>query len=262
MNQLTETDIKPIHSPDEAINLLVGEQFIEWLSTFVDHEVKHWPALQTLRTIKVALPKLQRFMLQCFLAATAFWGGREGDPGFLSFAIGNLSEVSDPLALSALAVIEKKREEEFTSSSENMQYIRSEELYLKLLHSLGVLEEEIKRSKPKEVTRHYIAELSDIYSNSEWQEAMGAFAACQIAQVKEYALIVQMIKNNSTVSDAELSEFIAHFGSEVKYKVGASQVLEKIVFGNESKRLVFNGVQRQLEVRKDFYAGLLKYLGG
>src|SRR6185503_7397920 len=111
MDHMIENSIKPVTTPAEAIDQFVGEQYIEWLLNYVVHENHAWPELQSLKIAQPKIEKIRKFMLQRFIAAEAFTGGKEGEPGFLGFAIANLSESADPEAESALEILNKKREE-------------------------------------------------------------------------------------------------------------------------------------------------------
>src|SRR3954467_137420 len=112
MNQLMENDIKPVITPADAIEQFVGEQYIEWLMEHISAAFRSWPETKALVALKPKPEKIRKMLIQRFIAAQAFLGEREGDPGFLGFAIANLSEAADPEAESALEILEKKREEE------------------------------------------------------------------------------------------------------------------------------------------------------
>ena len=88
--------IQAVNNPQQAIEQLVGEQFIEWLMDQIVRDLAAWPALRVLRDSQAQPEKLRRFLLQRELARQAFWGGRESEPGFLGFAVANLSESDDP----------------------------------------------------------------------------------------------------------------------------------------------------------------------
>ncbi|HEV8601415.1 MAG TPA: iron-containing redox enzyme family protein [Patescibacteria group bacterium] len=259
MNQPTD-NFNSINNQEQAASQFVGEQFIEWLMDYVGAEVGSWPELKSLGVLKPKIEKIRKFMLQRFLAAEAFLGGRDGDPGFLGFAIGNLSESDDPLAEGALSILEKKRQEEIGGPRGSGGKIFHRASWIKLLTALGITEEELHRAEPKEVTRNYISELSDIYSNSEWPTAMGAFAAHERSIPEEYTAIAAMLKANTQLPSAGMEILNWHIGLDYKYVVNTAHVLDKIVFDKENKDLVLDGVKRQLSTRKDFYSGLLKYL--
>ena len=232
--------------PKQALEEYTGEQFLEWLHNFVAGEVRSWPELKSMASANPKIEKARKFMLQRFLAAEAFFGGRDGDPGFLGFAAANLSESNDPLAESALENLEKKRQDEAVGAKRA--------LWLKLLHALGASDEEIKRSEPKELTRNYIAELSDVYSNSEWQTAMGALVAYERSLPEENLILSEMLGKISGVSGDDLAI--------LKAPQATPHILDKIAFDQENKNLVWEGVQRQLAARHEFYKGLFKYLEG
>lgn len=249
-------------SDKNALDQLVGEQFIDWLLNYIASEVNGWPELSAIKAAQPKIEKIKKFMLQGFLAAEAFLGGREGDPGFIGFAIANLSESDDPLAESALEILEKTRQEELSGSNKttvSVPFSAHKELWIKLLRAVGLSDEEIKRAEPKEPTRNYVAELSDIYSNSEWQTAVGAFTAHERSLPEEYLAISEMLKRSTEVTDAEMEILHWNKGSDSKYVLNTAHTLDKIVFDMENKLLVWEGVQRQLEARREFYAHLAKY---
>ena len=262
MNNTSDNDFKQVTTPDEAIEQFVGEQFIEWLMDYILHTVKSWPETAALAAGKPKPEKIRKMMIQRYIAAQAFTGGREGDPGFLGFAIANLSEASDPEAESALSLLEKKREEELMggASQRSLHKDRHQQLWVRLLKALGATDEEIDRSDPKEWTRNYIAELSDLYSNGEWQEVAGAFAAHERVVPEEYRMELALIRANTDLSDADLEVLTWHSAVDIKYVVNTGHILEKIVFDDDNKRLIFQGVTRELEVRREFLAGLIKHL--
>jgi hypothetical protein len=251
-----------VTTPEEALEQFVGEQFIEWLMDYVVVTMRTWPEIEALKKSQPKIEKIRKFILQRFIAAEAFAGGREGEPGFLGFAIANLSEASDPQAEAALEILKRKQSEELEGQNPKpgMGKNRHKELWIKLLHALGVTDEEIGRSEAKEWTRNYIAELSDLYSNGEWQEVAGAFAGHERAIPEEYAAIIAMLKANTEVSDAELDVLVWHSGIDLKYVVNTGHILEKIVFDMENKQLIWQGVTRELQIRKDFLAGLIQHL--
>ncbi|OGE80771.1 MAG: hypothetical protein A3H72_02340 [Candidatus Doudnabacteria bacterium RIFCSPLOWO2_02_FULL_48_8] len=234
-----------MQKPEEAIQNLLGEQFIEWLFAFIGTEVKAWTELQLLRGAKPRIEKMRKFMLQRFLAEEAFWGSPSGDPGFLGFAIGNLSESNDPLAETSLSLLEQSRSDELG---------HDRELWLKLLAAMGITDEEFKRAEPKEATRNYIAYLSDVYSNSDWQTAAGAYTAHKLLRAEEYSALSQFLSINLQLSASQLEVF--------QNPQVPARVLDKIVFDLENKQLVWAGVSGQLATQRDFYKGLSKYLVG
>lgn len=262
MTDIADQTINTVSNPEQAIEQFVGEQFIEWLMDYVADSVKNWPETKQIAASTPKPEKIRKFMLQRFVAAEAFLGGRDGDPGFLGFAIANLSESNDPIAEGALEILERKRQEELTASTPVAGIVQTahRKLWVKLLHALGATDEEIHRAEAKEVTRNYIAELSDVYSASEWQTAMGAFAAHERSIPEEYEAILAMLKANTSITDADAEILLWHMGVDHKYVISAAHILDKIVFDKEGKQLVWDGVNRQLMIRKEFYGGLLKYL--
>jgi hypothetical protein len=245
----------------DNLNDLVGEQFIEWAMDYILAEMKKWPVVQKIAVVSVKPEKIRKFMLQEFLAAEALLGTREGDPGFLRFAIANLSESNDPTAESALETIDQKRTAEMTGHRVEKGIIQTphRELWIKLLKALGAVDEELDRAEPKEVTRTYIAELSDVYSNAEWQTAVGAFSAHERVIGEEYKILRQMLKNNTTLTEKDL-EILNYNSQDTKYVGNTSHILDKLVFDLESKQLVWEGIQKQLTQRQEFLDGLIKYL--
>ncbi|MEJ0021596.1 MAG: hypothetical protein WDN47_03350 [Candidatus Doudnabacteria bacterium] len=263
MNELTD-NTNTVNNPEQAVAEFVGEQFIEWLMDHIGQQMLVMPEILILKTAKVRPEKIKKFILQRFLAAEAFLGSREGDPGFLRFAIANLSESDDPTAESALEILEQKRLEELAGRKieRGTVTITGRELWLKLLMALGLSSEEIERAEAKEPTRNYIAELSEVYSTSEWQTAVGALAALERAIPEEYRAILTMLQNNTSLNVKDFEIFTVDIGSGTKYKANADHILDKIVFDHETKLLVWEGVKRQMEIRKEFLASLIKYLEG
>lgn len=254
--------ISQVGNPQQAVVEFVGEQFIAWLMAYIPHEMKTWPVMTKLGSIQTKTDKIKKFMLQRFLAAEAFLGTREGDPGFLRFAIANLSESDDSSAESALDTFEKIRQEELTGHRIEKGVVQTvhRELWLRLLRALGATDEEIERTEPKEMTRNYIAELSDVYSSSEWQTAVGAFAGHERAEPEEYAAMLKMLKANTDLTDKDLEVLKIHAGNDQSYVISTGHILDKIVYDPENKQLVWDGISRQLEVRKEFLEGIVKYL--
>jgi hypothetical protein len=260
--RIMENSIKPVSTPQEAISQFVGEQYMEWVMDYLKHEVQGWESIKTIASSRPKPERIKKFMIQRFLAAEAFTGGREGDPGFLGFAIANLSESPDPFAEHALELLENKRNEEMSgggSGSDPSSNVHRD-LWLKLLTALGVTDEELKRAEAKEPTRNYIAELADVYSNAEWQATMAAFAAHEKLIPEEYGAITAMLKNNFELTDDKLEVLTWHAKGDAKYVIETGHILDRVSVDQEGKELIFQGVQRQLEARKDFYDGLTKYL--
>ncbi len=257
-----ENTIRPVTTPQEAITQFMGEQFVEWFMDYLAHEVSQWGSLKAIAESRPKPERIKKFMLQRFLAAEAFMGGREGDPGFLGFAIANLSESPDPIAEHALELLQNKVSEEMTGGNSGAEQTGNihRGLWLKLLHAMHISDEEIKHAEAKEATRNYISELSDIYSNAEWQTTTAAFCAHEKLIPDEYAAIAAMLKNNLQIADANLEVLTWHSKGDAKYVIGTKHVLEKVCVDEEGKQLVFDGIQKQVETRKAFYEGLCKYL--
>ena len=260
MNELNE-NVSQVSNPEQAVAGFVGGQFIAWVMDYIPHEMKTWPAIAKIITIQTRPEKIKKFMLQRFLAAEAFLGTRGGDPGFLRFAIANLSESDDSSAESALETLEKIRQEELSGHRIEKGVVQTvhRELWLRLLRALGVTDEEIQRAEPKEVTRNYIADLSDVYSNSQWQTAVGAFAAHERAEPEEYEAVLKLLKANTALTAKDLEILKVHI-SDTSYVISTGRILDKIVFDSETKQLVWDGIKRQLEIRKEFLDGIIKYL--
>jgi hypothetical protein len=257
-----ENNIRPVITPEDAMSQFVGEQYMEWLMNYLDHEVKTWASLKAIAEAKPRGEKIKKFMLQRFLAAEAFTGGRDGDPGFLGFAIANLSESSDPLAENALELLESKRKEEISGTGSTTEQSANihRQLWMKLLKALQASDEEIKRIEAKEPTRNYISELSDVYSNAEWQTTMAAFAAHEKLIPDEYSAVITMLQNNFQLNSEDMEVLTWHSKGDVKYVIEASHILERATVDEEGKAMVFEGVKRQLDARRDFYDALANYL--
>ncbi len=251
-----------IISPDQALEEYMGEQFIEWVDNFIAREMKSWPIMAKISSAKPKTEKIRKFMLQIFLAAEAFTGSREGDPGFLRFAIANLSESDDPQAESALEILEKRRTDELIGHKIEKGIVQTlkREQWIRLLKALELPEEEINRTEPKEPTRNYTAELSDLFSTMEWQTAVGAFAALEHSVAESYKVILELLKNNTSVTEKETEVLTNHISSASTHTTSINHVLDKIVFDREAKDLVWQGVSKELEIQKDFLEGLEKYL--
>lgn len=249
MNELNE-QISTVKTPEEAVDQFVGEQFIEWLIDYIRHSVGSWPAIKFLASLEVKPEKIRKLLVQRYLALQAL-SGSEGDPGFLRFAIGNLSESNEPEAESPLEILEKKLEE----SSKPQSYIQSWKNILKLV---GTTDEEISRTKPKEFTRTYIAELSDVYSTQEWQTALGAMASQEWSLAFEAPIWGSLIARSLDSSPKDVDSIT--MAGDSKNIIEAGHLLDKIIFDPVNKQLVWNGVNRQLELKKQFLDGLVSYL--
>jgi len=260
MNELTNK-VNAVTNPQEAVQEYMGEQFIEWLMNYIPHEMQGWEILDKIRNSHARPEKLRKLVLQVYLSADAYFGGREGDPGFLRFAISNLSESDDPQAEHALEILEKRREAELIGHKVEKGLVQTvhQEQWHKLLLKLGIMEEEIKHAETKEATRNYVAELSDLYSTSEWQIAVGALASLDRSVAVEYRAIMELLKNNFQVMEKDLQVLADLTAVENRY-ANASHILDKIVFDQEAKDLVWDGASRELAIRQEFLNGLEKYL--
>ncbi|MBX4191210.1 MAG: hypothetical protein KW804_00180 [Candidatus Doudnabacteria bacterium] len=195
-----------MNNPEQALDEYMGEQFIDWLGNYISQEMQTWPVTSKIATAKPKLEKLKKLTMQLFLLAESFLGSREGDPGFLRFAIANLSESDDPQAESALEILEKRRTDELIGHKieRGMIHTAKRDQWVRLLKMLGATEEEINRAEPKEPTRNYIAELSDILSTLEWQTAVGAFASMERSNGVMYKALTELLKNNTPVTEKDL----------------------------------------------------------
>jgi hypothetical protein len=261
MIETTDT-ANTVHNPQQAVKEFVGEQFIEWLMDYIAKQFQGWPVISKIQTIQARPEKIKKFMLQRFLAAQALLGERDKDPGFLRFAIANLSESDDPTAEGALEILEKRRQDELINHTIERGVINtiSRQLWMRLLQALGATSEEIERTEPKEVTRNYIAELSDVYSTSEWVMAVGAFAAQERAELEEYRALSHMIRSNTSLTQKDMEVLTRSHGADSHYVINTSHILDKVVFDSKAKELVWEGVKKQLEIRQEFLEGLAKYL--
>ena len=251
-----------VNTPEQAVEEFVGEQFIEWLMDHIAKQIQAWPVILQMESIQARPEKIKKLLLQRFLAQEAFLGERDKDPGFLRFAIANLSESDDPTAEGALEILEKRRQDELIGHTieRGVIHTANRQLWVRLLLALGASQEEIDRAEPKELTRNYIAELSDVYSSSEWPTTVGAFAAQERAEIEEFRAIRTMLKNNTSLTDKDMEIFHIKAGSDANYVLNTSHILDKIVFDSETKQLVWDGVKRQLEIRQEFLDNLIKYL--
>jgi len=161
-----------------------------------------------------------------------------------------------------LEILEKRRADELIGHKIERGIIKTtrREKWARLLKAMGITEEEMDRAEPKEATRNYIAELSEVYSTSEWQTAIAAFAANELSIIEEYKAFLELLKKNLTLSDKETEVLTDIIGSGMQYVASTNHVLDKVVFDREAKELVWQGVVRQLEIRHEFLNGLEKYL--
>jgi len=241
-----------VSTPSDAVEQFVGDQFIDWLMDFITHEVQNWSEIQQIIDSEYRAEKIKKFMLQKYLEAKALWGGKENDPGFLGFAIANLSEVSDPTAERVLELIEQRNTEEKKGLSEN--------LWIKFLKKLGLSQEEIDNTEPKEPTRIYVSALSEVYSSFDWKIAIGAFVAYQRIIMLEAKALLEVLKNNLDFSNSDLEIFRAYSEENKKLVINPRALLAQIVVDKESKEMVMEGVIKQLSARKSYYEKVMKYL--
>jgi len=230
---------------EQAIQEYIGEQFIEWLQEYITHTFQSWPVVGQILQAETKPERLKKFMIQVYLANQAFFGTKEGDPGFLRFAIANLSESSDPTAETALESLEQRRQSELVKQADLAT------AWQKLLQHLGAEIEELDRTKPKEATRSLIADLSDLYSASDWQIAVGAYASGEVIEQLENQMFIKLLKRFG-VAEKDLHV--------LNKDVNINHVLDKIVFDPQAKSLVLEGCRRQLEVHQEFLNQLVKYL--
>ena len=249
--------VNQISNPQQAVEQFVGEQFTEWLLNYVQNTMKEWPVTKKLSMIQTRMEKLKKFMLQRFLVHEAFLGTKESDPGFIGFVIANLSESNEPEAESALEILEQRKRLEESQVQHSHRSHR--ELWLRMLKSLGATSEEISRIQPKAVTRESVAEVSDIYSTSEWQIAVGAFIAYDWSTIFEYQVLAQLVKNNTPTTEKELEVF-GQFVHNSAFSISTGHVLDKLVFDQRSKQLVWVGSSKLLQAKKVFVEALAKYL--
>ena len=163
------------------------------------------------------------------------------------------------MAESSLEILEKKRQDELAGHRLENDVIQTatREQWLRFLKALGLSLEEIERAQAKEMTRNYIADLSDVYSNSEWQMALGTMFAQELAESEEFRIYVSALKQNTSLTDHDLEVFTQTHQPQAKF---STHLLDKLVFDPESKALVWEGVRKQLDIRHDFLTALGKYL--
>ena len=241
-----------ITNPDQALQEFSGNEFISWLADYIAHEVSVWPVLVKLAGAKPEPQKLRKFLAQIFLCQQALWSDRETEPGFLKFAIANLSESDDPSAEPALAVLENRFNLEIAESNKA--------LWVRLFQSLGLTTEELLRLEPKEATRNYIAELSEVYSNFEWQTSLGALVAYWSVVTPEFEAIQQVVSRLENVSDKDFELVKLFAKSQPQSQSLAHELMERLSFDWENKKLIWEGVQRQLAAEQEFLNHTIKYL--
>lgn len=244
-----QTSFNTITSPAEAVDQFVGEQFIEWAMQYLAEETKAWEPLAALASGTFKPEKIRKFLLQRFVAEEVFSGMREGDPGFLGFAIANLSEVGDPMAENALELLNQRR-----------QNLAGKELWGRLLKAMQATDEEISRAEPKEGTREYVAELSDLYSTGEWQSVVGAVAAYERIRALEAQVLITFLKNNTSLNDKDWEILSGYASGNSEAALAAGHILDKAVLDSESKQLVWEGIKRQADASREFLSNIMKYL--
>ncbi len=246
------TNLTSVHNPEQAIHEFVGGQFISWLAETIRHVVSNWPVMEQIAAAHPPAQQLRKFLTQLFLIQQAMWSERDTDPGFLKFAIANLSESNDPAAESALAVLETKFN---PAIGEHLKT-----LWLKLFHSLGLSQEELMRLEPKESTRNYIAELSELYSTAEWQTGVGALVSYWILIGPKFQAIYALARQleNFSEKEFEILKLLANY--EPQGLSLAHELLEKLSFDPTTKQLIWEGVIRQLGVEQEFLEHTAKYL--
>src|SRR3989338_11024925 len=99
-------NLTSITPPEQAIQDFAGSQFVVWLCDSVTSQVQVWPVLKKLADKEPDLPKFRKFLLQVYLSERAMWDGADGEPGFLRFAIANLSESDEPAAEHGLEALQ------------------------------------------------------------------------------------------------------------------------------------------------------------
>jgi hypothetical protein len=72
--------------------------------------------------------------------------------------------------------------------------------------------------------------------------------------------MLNLLKKTTTLSDKDLQVLIDQVATADQHISKISRTLDKIVFDHEAKELVWQGVERQLQIRQEFLDGLAKYL--
>jgi len=245
-------NLTSVTNSDQAIQEFVGGQFIVWLVDYIIHEVGRWPVMAKIENAKAEGQKLRKFLTQLFLVQQAMWSEKDSEPGFLKFALANLSESSDPAAEPAVAVLESR----FSVKSGDELRV----LWVSLFQVLGLTAEELMRLEPKEATRNYIAELSELYSSSEWPTGLGALVCYWTLIGPKFKAIRQLCckLENYSVKDFEIINSLAVY--ETQGLTLAHELLEKLSFDHENKYLIWDGVQRHLSLEQEFLNHTVKYL--
>ena len=237
-----------ITTPEQAIREFSGGQFVIWLCEEVTNQVQAWPILRSLAEKEPGPAKFRKFLLQVYLSERAMWDGADGEPGFLRFAIANLSESDEPAAEHGLEALQSNFAAEDLSAS-----------WARLFESLEMPTADLKRVEPQEITRNYIAELSELYSNSVWQEAVGAFVALQVVAPFKFDAILKLAKGLGL--NEKVLEVLKVLASR---KIGSRQLayelLEKISFSEPFKELIWQGATKALEAEEEFLNQASHYL--
>lgn len=257
-SRLTKSMDKNIHSvasPEDALAQFVGEQYIEWLTEYFDHEVASWDTLGLIAQATPKLDKIKKFFGQRYMLDQIFFGGRDSDPGFLGFAVSNLSESPEPLAEHVLDIVNHRRQADNPAAAGQRK-----DLWLKLLQGIGLGEDDVRRIEPKEAARTYASELSDLYSNAEWQSVLAAFFAHEKLVQAEFESLTELLRVNVTDGPLNVEALAGKVKQDNKYLVDARYMLERAAVDDESKNLIFHGFERQLAARKDYYTATAKYL--
>jgi pyrroloquinoline quinone (PQQ) biosynthesis protein C len=253
---MAEDSLKVIQNQDQAVAEYTGERFFDWLWQEVTTIFAQSHELSNILSEHSKQERFKKFLLQRYLSEMAFYGKQEGDPGFLSFVHANLSESNDPLAESALSQVSQRMTstDKHLVAKTGLSYSHHKELWLRLFKALQMPEEEIHHAEPKEACRSFIAETSDILSNSAWQTALGYLVSLEAARTAENSALAGLIGLNLGVSEQDL-EILRRSD-----RVFCMNLLEKVSFDIESKELVWQGVLKQMEIRKNFLNGLGLYL--
>jgi pyrroloquinoline quinone (PQQ) biosynthesis protein C len=246
------TNLTSVTNPQQALQEFSGAQFVAWVSDYVSHQVATWPVLAKIVATAPDPQKLRKFLAQVFLAQQAMWSEKDTEPGFLKFAIANLSESDDPSAEPALEILNHKFNAETAALTRN--------LWLRLFQSLGLAPEELLRLEPKEATRNYISELSEVYSNFEWQTGLGALVAYWLIVPMEFQAISDLSAGlmNTTDKDWEVVKSFTHYQTQAQTL--AHELLEKLSFDPDGRQLIWEGVLRQLSAEQEFLDHIGKYL--
>jgi hypothetical protein len=253
--KIMNTNVHPVTTPQDAVSQFVGEQFTEWLTEYIEHQVGSWESLGLIARAIPKPDKIKKFMGQRYIVSQVFTGGKDSDPGFLGFAIANLSESPEPMAEHVLDIVQQKRQDELAVNNGSKK-----DVWQKLLRAVGLADEEIKRLEAKDAARNYASELSDLYSNADWQTVLAAFYTHEKCITVEYGPVSEMVKNTLSLPNSDLEILSGKMKNDNKHLIEAKHNLERLAVDEEGKNLIFEGVDRQLTARRDFYDALAKYL--